>query len=175
MSLLAGRVVRPDRLVALAGQGTDVRSLLDRQLSAQLPPELMNEVRTVLGRIRATGAADLPPAIAGVPSLAALFTGVNGAYLAQWMKTDPAAQAARLTVPMLVVHGDADAQVTLDEARRLHAARPDLPLRIVPGMSHVLKQATPDPASQAAAYSDPAVPLATGLADLLATFIKTGR
>ncbi|WP_027482844.1 alpha/beta hydrolase family protein [Deinococcus pimensis] len=176
MALLAARTVQPDRVVSLAGQGADIGTTLERQLSAQLPPALLADVRGVLSTIRATGRAPaLPASLAAVPVLSALFQGVNGAYLADWIRFDPATQAERLTAPLLVVGGGADAQVTPDEVRRVAGARGGIQLAFVDGMSHVLKQATPEPASQAAAYSNPEVPLAPGLADTLAAFIRSGR
>jgi fermentation-respiration switch protein FrsA (DUF1100 family) len=39
---------------------------------------------------------------------------------------------------LLLVQGTADAQVRVDDARRLHAARPDAKLLLVEGMDHGL-------------------------------------
>ncbi|HEX2543829.1 MAG TPA: alpha/beta hydrolase, partial [Ramlibacter sp.] len=59
-------------------------------------------------------------------------------YLMSWFRHDPAQAMAAVPVPVLLVHGDRDAQVEVGDARRLHQARPDARLAIVEGMDHLL-------------------------------------
>lgn len=58
----------------------------------------------------------------------------------------------------------------------LHAAQPKAVLRIVADANHVLK-AVPDGdrAANMASYGDPALPLAPGVAEAIAAFVKQGR
>lgn len=55
-------------------------------------------------------------------------------------RLDLEAAAGRLAVPWLIIHGDADEAVSVDDARRLHAAAPDelVVLRVVPGGGHTM-------------------------------------
>ena len=92
-------------------------------------------------------------------------------YLISWLRYDPAAEIARLEIPVLVVQGNTDIQVTLDEAQRLAAARGAQPV-VIEGMNHVLKTVPADRARQIASYTDPSLPLADGLADRIAAFLR---
>ena len=74
---------------------------------------------------------------------------------------------------MLVVQGTTDLQVSLDDARRLAAAASVQPT-VIEGMNHVLRVVpAADRAANAAAYSNPALPLAPGLVDAIGRFLAT--
>jgi len=59
-----------------------------------------------------------------------LFTGINIGSV------NPAASAARLRTPVLLVHGDADRQVPLANSERIKAAAPAAELWVVKGAGH---------------------------------------
>ena len=52
---------------------------------------------------------------------------------------DPAAELAKVKAPVLIVQGDNDLQVKVEDARLLAAAQPRAQLLIVKGMNHMLK------------------------------------
>jgi fermentation-respiration switch protein FrsA (DUF1100 family) len=58
-------------------------------------------------------------------------------YLISWFRYDPAEVLEDLGLPLLLVHGTADAQAA-SGAQRLRAARPDARLLLVEGMDHAL-------------------------------------
>ena len=58
-------------------------------------------------------------------------------------------------MPVLIVQGTTDLQVSVADAQALSAAAPAARLVIVPGMNHVLKMAGGDLAQQMPSYSDP--------------------
>lgn len=70
------------------------------------------------------------------------FIGFNGRRLAtdfleEALTLDVAGAVARITCPALVIHGDADATVPVEQARRLHAALPgEKRLCVLPGADH---------------------------------------
>jgi hypothetical protein len=61
--------------------------------------------------------------------------------------------------------------VSLEDARRLAAARAGTSLKIIPGMNHVLKQAE-TPQAQQAAYTDPSLPIDPRAVDEIVSFLK---
>jgi pimeloyl-ACP methyl ester carboxylesterase len=75
--------------------------------------------------------------------------------------------------PVLIVQGKTDIQITPDNAATLKAAKPDAVLVELDGVNHVLKVAPLDRPGNMAAYSDPSLPLAPGVAEAIAGFIKT--
>ena len=88
------------------------------------------------------------------------------------MAHDPVRLAASLKVPLLIVQGDKDLQVTVEDARALAAAQPKAKLAILSGVNHVLKvPASDDRAANVATYGDPSLPLAPSVAEAVAAFV----
>jgi alpha-beta hydrolase superfamily lysophospholipase len=107
------------------------------------------------------------------PPLLPLFNpGVQG-FLISAFALDPAQLAARTGLPVLIVQGDRDLQVSVADAERLKAANPAAALKIMPGVNHVLKTVASDrPADNFATYAAPDLPLAEGIAAAIADFMR---
>ena len=173
VGLLAAKEADADLYVSLAGPGERASDTLRRQLRAQLPDTLMEEVDTVLSSLEeGQTVSPLPESVAGIPSLANLFRPSVQPYLISWFEYDPAQEIASLTFPALIIQGTTDLQVSVEYAQTLRAAQPDAELVLLEGMNHVLKDAPADPAANQATYSNPALPLADGLVEPLITFIE---
>ena len=139
-------------------------------------------------RANPANAAVLEPALAAIATLEAgkrvdsatlpvplrqLFADDVQPFLIDLFAEDPAGLAASLKLPLLIVQGDKDMQVTVDDAKALAAAQPRARLAILPGINHVLKiPAGDDRASNLRAYADPSLPLAPAVTDSIADFVK---
>src|SRR5690606_21309089 len=74
--------------------------------------------------------------------LAALFRDSVQPYLISWFKYDPSLEIDKVKAPVLIIQGDNDIQVQVDDAEILYNARKDkenTKLVIVKGMNHILK------------------------------------
>lgn len=88
------------------------------------------------------------------PALANLFAPAVQGYLIDLFRYRPAALAAALRWPMLIVQGSEDLQIGVDDARALAAARPDARLVLLTGVNHVLRSVPPgDRAANLASYA----------------------
>jgi uncharacterized protein len=104
--------------------------------------------------------------------LAPLFHPSIQGFLISAFALDPARLIARLDVPVLIVQGARDLQVSVDDAHRLQRAQPAAVLATLADVNHVLKTVrTDDRAANLATYADPDLPLAPGVADAIAGFI----
>lgn len=120
-------------VVSVAGAGTRASALMRRQIDGQLPPDIAQPALAALDALeRGEAVEDVPDA------LVLLFRPTVQPYLISWFRHDPAAVLAQLELPVLLVHGAADTQVDVEQARRLHAGQPAAQLRIVEGMDHLL-------------------------------------
>jgi len=72
----------------------------------------------------------------------------------------------------MIVSGGHDLQVGAADAARLAAARPDAVRLDMPDMNHALKIAPVDLAGQQDAHTNPSLPLAPGLGDAFADFVR---
>ncbi|MDS8922901.1 hypothetical protein RLK71_03135, partial [Streptococcus pneumoniae] len=84
----------------------------------------------------------------------------------------PIAQVEKLEAQALFVGGTRDLQVPARDAELLHEAKSGSELLIVDGMNHVLKPVPDDQQANMAAYADPELPLADGLVERIAEFLK---
>ena len=110
--------------------------------------------------------ADTPPA------LAALFRSSVQPYLISWLPLDPAVLLAAYDGPVFIGQGTTDLQIAVTDAQALAAADSEATLKLWDGVNHLLKTAPADRAANLATYADPALPLAPGVAQDVATFIR---
>ena len=107
------------------------------------------------------------------PALLKLFAPQVQDFLIDMFSYDPAKLAASLNVPLLIVQGERDIQVSTADARALAAAQPKAKLALIARMNHVLKDVDSDErAANIATYSDPSLPVDSSLVDAIATFVK---
>ena len=157
-------------LVLLAGAGRPARVILREQFQAGLPQALLAPAFAALDDLEAgRPVADAPP------ELAALFRPSVQPYLISWIGLDPVDLIEEYAGPVMIGHGSTDIQVSMTDARALSEAQPTARLVVWDGVNHVLKLAPADRAANMATYLDPALPLAPGVVDDVASFILEHR
>lgn len=114
---------------------------------------------------------------ATLPSpLGAMFPASVQGFVIDLFAQRPAMLASALGVPLLIVQGEADLQVTVADAEALKAAVPAAMLIRLPRVNHVLKQVdSGDRAANLASYRDPGLPVASELVDAVASFVTERR
>jgi hypothetical protein len=154
-------------LLLLAGAGEKLADVIRRQLAAAgAPAPLLEKSDAILAELKSgRSIANVPP------ELALLYNPGVQPYLRSSLFVDPAAELAKTTIPTLIIQGSHDIQISLHDADLLSAARGDAQHVVIDGMNHVLKMAPADRDLNIAAYSDPTLPLAPPLVQLIANFI----
>ncbi len=110
------------------------------------------------------------------PALQGLFAPQIQGFLISLFSYDPAELVARANRPTLILQGGRDIQVRETDARRLAEADPNARFVILSDVNHVLKAvASDDRAANLAAYADPDLPLAPGVAEAIAEFVRGAR
>jgi uncharacterized protein len=111
--------------------------------------------------------------VAGMhPALMPLFAPQLQGFLINAFSYDPAKLIATVSVPVLIIQGRRDIQVSVADAERLKAAAPKAELVLLPEANHVLKAvASDDKRANIATYADPTLPLAPGVVDAIASFV----
>ena len=156
-------------LVSAAGRklGDVMRDQL-RSNSANAP--VLDDALAAINSLEAGKAVDVSSMH---PALQRLFAPQVQPFLIDVMAADPAKLAATARVPMLIVQGGRDLQVTQGDAKALSAAQPKAKLVMIPAMNHVLKDvASEDRAANLAAYADPSMPVDATLVDSIAEFVR---
>jgi pimeloyl-ACP methyl ester carboxylesterase len=166
IGMLAIRRSPADGFISIAGPGEAVDVLLEKQLRAQ-SPELAAKARLMLDSLKQGHRVNNT-----TPALNALFYPAVQPYIMSWLKYNPQQEIAQLKIPILIIQGNTDAQVSVKDAQLLKQRAPQAQLKIVDRMNHVLKEAPATGGMNDASYADPSRPLSPGFVKAVESFIK---
>ncbi|MFL6374734.1 MAG: alpha/beta hydrolase [Pyrinomonadaceae bacterium] len=158
-----------DSYISIAGAGRRIDKILLEQLKPAYTPELYTATEKILNELLVGRTVD-PVA---QPELASLFRPSVQPYMISWLKYDPAVEIAKLSIPVLILQGKTDVQISVADAELLAKAQPKAKLVLLDDVNHMLKYAIRDQASQMKAYSDPSVPIDKTLAAEVVTFVRS--
>lgn len=168
IALLAAKRAPVAGIVLLATPGRRLGNVIRDQLQAfGMAPALQAEASTIVAALER---GETVPSVS--PALHALFRPSVQPFMISELAIDPVKELKTLTLPLMIVSGGHDLQISSADAALLSAQRPDATRLDVPGMNHVLKMAPADRAGQQDAYSNPNIPLAAGLSDAIADFVR---
>ncbi len=167
IGIVAAEQVNVSGLISVAGVGRPADEILKIQLEKKLPAQLLEESNKILDSLK-TGktVSDVDP------SLLALYRPGIQPYMISWMKYDPAQEISKLKIPVLIIQGTTDLQVTVNDAKLLSESYPDAKLLIIQDMNHVLKESDDNMQNNLATYSNPELPLKPELIPEIVNFIK---
>lgn len=153
--------------ISLAGAGRPLSDILEEQMSAQ--PEVIRKM--IVSINDSLKAGKLVPS---VPlGLQALFRSSVQPYLISCYKYNPQEEIKKLTVPVLLLQGKTDIQISIKDAELLKQALPSAELHLIDGMNHVLKDCdTMDRQKQMAVYTNPDLPVNENLLLFIEKFVK---
>jgi fermentation-respiration switch protein FrsA (DUF1100 family) len=80
-----------------------------------------------------------------------------------------------LKIPLLIINGDKDLQVSVDEAKKLKAAIPEAKLVIIENMNHVLVPIAGDNLDNSKSYNEPHRKISDELTNEVINFIKSNN
>jgi pimeloyl-ACP methyl ester carboxylesterase len=153
--------------ISIAGCGRPAYEVIEEQLSAQ-PEQIRDEVAAINRELREGRTVEDVPQY-----LAALFRPSVQPYIISWYRYNPAEEIAKLTIPVLILQGDKDIQVSVDDANRLRMARMFSSFHIIGGMNHVLKHCdSMEPLLQMESYKNPELPIKEELIEHIVRFCK---
>ncbi len=169
LALIAARSGPPvSGVISVSGLGRPLGVVIREQLTRQFDSATLVRYDTAMAQyLRGEQPKDVPP------PLAPLFVPINLSFMKSLSSFDPPAAIRAVRQPVLIVQGGRDLQVTVADAERLHAAKPDAQLVVVPLANHVLKQATDTTLQgQMPTYQNPTVPIMPDVANAIADWIR---
>jgi alpha-beta hydrolase superfamily lysophospholipase len=163
---LAAQKAKTCGVISISGMGRPLGVVIRGQLKAAgLPADKLAVADQILTELE--HGREVP----GIPAADPLFRPSVQPYLISQLTIDPVAALKAAPAPVLILQGETDIQVSVEDARLLAAGRPDATLVILPGVNHVLKAAPLDRAANIAAYSDPNLPLGPGVMEAIDGFV----
>lgn len=158
-------------VISLAGAGRKLSDVIREQLRANpANAPLLDPAMAALDSLEKGQHVD----VTGMhPALQRLFAPQVQDFLIDMFRQDPAKLAASLKVPLLILQGERDLQVSVADAHALASAQPKAKLLLLPKMTHELKDAdSDDKAVIAATYTDASAPVDSSLVDAIVAFVK---
>jgi pimeloyl-ACP methyl ester carboxylesterase len=158
-------------VILVSGAGRKLSDVIREQLRSN--PANAPVLATAMAALDALDRGEHVDVTGMNPALLSLFRPQVQDYLIDMFRHDPAKLAASLALPLLIVQGERDIQVSVADAKALAAAQPTAKLVLVPSMNHVLKDVASDErAANLATYADPSLPVDAALVDAIAEFVK---
>lgn len=156
-----------DAFISLAGAGRSIDEIIVEQLAKQ-SAELSANARTAFDEIKEKGSTTNYS-----PYLESIFRPSVQPYIKSWMKFDPAAELAKLEIPVLIVNGNYDLQVDVTDAQLLHKAASGSQLVIPDKMNHIFRKIEGENLENTKAYNEPARPIHPELTLAMVGFINS--
>jgi len=152
--------------ISLAGAGEPAEKILDEQMKSK-PQYLQDNFHRIMDTLK-RGKTDQEVD----PQLYPVLRPSIQNYVMSWCRRIPQLEIKRLKIPILIIQGTTDLQVSVDNAEKLKDAKSSATLDIIHGMNHVLKDAPADKDQNMATYKDPNLPLDAQMVTDIIDFIK---
>ncbi|MEO4055644.1 alpha/beta fold hydrolase [Solibacillus sp. CAU 1738] len=147
LASIAAQQQQVDSIILLAGAGRTIDEVILEQLSAQLPPSLLEESQSIFATLKLGQTVD---SISN--ELQSLFAKASQPYLMSWLKYNPVTELENAKTKKYVLQGTTDLQVSVADAQKLGEVADEV--MIIEGMNHFLKKAPLDRAENLATYTN---------------------
>lgn len=153
IGMVAANKEKPAGFISVAGAGERIDKIIEQQLSMQ--SSTLTEKATII--LDSLAAGYNPKNID--PYLETLFRPSTLPYMISWLKYDPQKEIKKLSGKVLIIQGTTDVQVSVDDAKKLKKAKPEATLKLITGMSHIMKNGPADRTQNIATYTKTYLPL----------------
>ena len=166
VGMLAAQQSKTNKYISVAGPGLALSAVLKKQISAQ-SKEIQAMCYPIIDSL-ANGFL-----VKNVsPILYNSFRPSVQPYIISIFKYNPAIEISKLTIPVAIIQGSTDIQVSEEDGEMLHNANLKNQYCLIKGMSHILKDAPVDRAKNYATYNSPTIPILSSFVQYVVTFIK---
>ena len=155
-----------DAFVSLAGAGKPIDQILEEQISKSAPMFLEDSKRVLATLKAGETTKDYP-----LP-LSSIFNLELQPFMANWMQYNPVEVIKKQEIPTLIINGDKDLQVGIEEAKLLHEAAQNGQLLIIENMNHVLVNIEGDDLENMKSYNIATLEIAKEVSDRMLDFVK---
>ncbi|WP_299524378.1 alpha/beta hydrolase [Winogradskyella sp.] len=155
-----------DGFISIAGAGQNIGDVIVEQVT-KMAPQLGEAAQKVVDQLKkGETTTDYPPALASV------FNADVQEFMMNWMQYNPTEIIKDLDIPILIVNGTKDLQVSEDEAKLLKDANENAELSIIENMNHVFFEIEGDDLENSKSYNEIKRPIAPKLIESIIRFIN---
>ena len=166
LALLVAKEKKIDFVISIAGAGRTIDKVMIEQLNAQ-DENLGNEAKLIFERIKSNSEiGDIDPNLQG------LFRPSIIPFLYSWIQFDPSQMVSDLNIPVHVIQGNKDLQVSIEDAQLLKGENTHVSLHIIEGMNHIFKYVEGGRDENMLTYVSPTIPIISELIEVLRGIYK---
>ena len=154
-----------DAYISLAGAARTIDLIITEQIEKQAP-FLKSKTEEYFKILKEGKTFELDNQM-----LASIFRESVQPYMISWIKYNPQEEIKKLNIPILIINGTKDIQVSENEVKLLHEANPKSELKIIEKMNHVFKEINADE-ENLKSYSNPNLPIMNELSETINSFVK---
>ena len=158
---------KADGFISLAGAGNNIGDVIIEQIAKTAPMFNEDTKRVIESLKEGKTTTDYPIA------LASLFNADLQPFMINWMSYNPAEIIKELQMPILVINGTKDLQVSVAEAEVLKASNDKAELLIIENMNHVLFEIEGDDLENSKSYNESFRTISPKLLTSITDFIKS--
>ena len=155
-----------DAYISLCGSGQSIDVLLKEQLVQQVPQLEESYTKTLNQLKNGETVTDVNP------MLYSLFRPSVQPFLRDWMQYNPSEILSKLQIPILIIGGTKDIQVSDNEANILFKSNPKSKLVIIDNMNHIFKEIKGPLSENQMSYMNPSLPIMPQLVNEIYNFIQ---
>ena len=156
-----------DGYISLDGAGRSIDKVIAEQIQKQAPA-MKEEVQSYFEILKSGKTFELKNKMLG-----SIFRESVQPYMISWIKYNPQIVIKELKIPVLIINGTKDLQVSVTDANLLKTAKEDAQLEIITNMNHIFKEIKGDNTANLASYNNPDLPVIIPLISVLTQFIKS--
>ncbi|MDR0575388.1 MAG: alpha/beta hydrolase [Tannerella sp.] len=153
------------KFISIAGAGLPADEILKEQLKKQSQSILDMSIPIIDSLKKGVSVKSINP------MLNSLFRPSVQPYLISWFKYNPQEVIRKVKIPVLIIQGAKDIQVSTEDANLLHKANPKSKLVIIENMNHIFKDVAGDEQENIAAYNNKSLPVNSKLVKEICSFI----
>lgn len=168
IAMLASQKSKVKGYISIGGAGRPIDVILEEQMQHQpLPDSVKQQISGIFNQLKQGKEVDNVPT-----DLDPLFRTSVQPYMISWLKYSPEKEIKKLNCPILILQGSCDIQVKEQDANNLHEANKKSTLKIIPNMSHTLKNAGENCVYETSTYTDGDMPINKLLVEDIVKFIE---
>ena len=165
IGMIAG--AKANKFMSIAGPGESADKLIKTQIASKSNKEIEDMTFPIIDSLKSGHQVKKVD-----PMLNSLFRPSIQPYLISWFKYNPQAEIKKLNVPILIIQGNNDLQVTVKDAETLSQANKNAELLIVDKMNHIMKIIEGDKQANLESYKNESLPLSEVMTSKIVSFIK---
>ncbi|OIV41904.1 alpha/beta hydrolase [Flavobacterium johnsoniae] len=165
IGMIAG--AKANKFISIAGAGESADKLLKSQIASKSNKQIEDMTFPIIDSLKSGNKVKKVD-----PLLNSLFRPSIQPYLISWFKYDPQTEIKKLAVPILIIQGNNDLQVSVKDAENLSQANKNSELVIIDKMNHIMKIIDGDKQANMGSYNNETLPISETMTNKIISFIK---